>query len=409
MNSYGSRTYSAGVYGGRADPFSLTGKTAIIVEVYDNTGAFKGLYQSGTGTLLGIEFSIDTSGPRDFILRFGGFVDIEKKDLIKIRVFNSLDYFFTGVVRRIPIEGSTENKYDYSGFGLNDYLIRANTESQSYTADTIYNIVIDLLDNIITSKTPIIKNLTKIDTLSTTVTAIDFNYISCQEAMEQLKALAQSDGNEYVIGVDSAGDFFFKQRSDEVKATLVVGKDGRFGIQDYSPQDSIEEITKYFVLNKDGTYITTINSTLGNDIFEQKITAPDIDDADIPNWAQGQLTSSEITSRQASILWPIANESPEFIIADGQLRIISNIAPPQGVDVDWTPWGFGTWGSGLWGGGKYEGYDLDDTLRILEVRYVISAQTAERRIQLGGRAVDLENLIVDVNKDLENLRVSLGR
>jgi hypothetical protein len=411
MSDYGSKEYSKGVYGGSADPFNLSGKTGIVIEVYDPNGTFKAIYQSGSSTLLGIEFSIDTSGPRDFTLRFGGFVDIDKKDQIKIKIFNSNDYFFTGVVRRIPIEGSTEQRYEYSGFGFNDYLIRANTENQSYAADNVYDIVDDLLDTIITDKTPIIKNVAKLDTSlqSIDVTAIDFNYVTCQEAMEQLKALAQSDGNEYVVGVDTEGDFFFKRRSATVEATLVVGKNGRYGIPEYNPQDNIEQRTKYFVLNSSGTYITTITSTEDNDIWEEKITAPDIDNADIPNWAQGQMTQAEIITRTAGILWKIADESPELIIGDGQIRIISNIAPPLGSGADWTGWGAGTWGSGVWGGGSYEGYDLDDTLRILEVKYKITSQQATREIQLGGIAVDLENIVVSVNKNLQDLRVSLGR
>jgi hypothetical protein len=408
--NYGANNYGALNYGGVAAGISeLIGKTGIVIEVYDNTGAFKGLYQSGVGELIAIEFSHDVSGPRDFILSFAGYVEIDKKDLIKIKIFNSDNYFFMGVVRRIPIEGSTETAYNYSGYGLNDYLIRANTESRSYANKTVSFIIEDLLDNVITAKTPITKDASKLETISTTVTAIEFNYISCQDALKQLKELAQSDGNEYLIGVDSDGDFFSKQRSTDVQATLVVGKEGRYGIERYAPDDSIEEKTKLYVLDKDGSYVTSVSSTIDNDIFEQKITAPDINNADISNWAQGVLTEKEITTRKASITWKLPTIEPEYIIADGTLRIISNVPPNLAKSQGFTAWGAGTWGSGLWGGGKYQGFDLDDTLRILEIKYIINAQAIVREIQLGGRAVDLENLVVDVNKNVNDLRVSLGR
>jgi 2-hydroxy-3-keto-5-methylthiopentenyl-1-phosphate phosphatase len=409
--TYGNPAYGGGAYGGATDPFSLLGVVGATVEVYDNTGAFKGLYQLGSGEFLGLDFSISVSGSQEFNLYFADFVEIAKKDIIKILVFNQEDYFFTGVVRRIPIEGSTKAEYNYSGFGLNDYFVRMNTENQTYAADNVYDIVDDLLDNIITAKSPINKNIGKLDTAlqSISVTAIDFNYISVQEALQQLKELAQSDGNEYVVGVDAEGDFFFKQRSTDILAYLVVGKTGRYGIEQYEPQDTIEQTTKFFILDKDGSFIGTVTSAIGNDIFEKKITAPDINSADVTNWAQGKLTEEEITTRIASIRWQIAKELPEIVGGDGRLRIISNVPPPFGSGSDYTAWGAGVWGSGLWGGGKYDGKDIDDTLRIISTRYIINSNVAVREIQLGGEPTALENIVVSVNKNVNDLRVSLGR
>lgn len=408
--TYGSRNYAQGPYGGDGDPYELAGIVAGNIEVYDPTGAFKALYQTGVGEFLGMEFSVDDSGSKDFTLFFANVADIEKKDIIRIKLFDTEEYFFTGVIRTIPIEGSTKLEFNYSGFGLNDYLLRVNTESQNYVGDTISDIVEDLVDNIITVKSPINKNSAKIDNITTVISDITFKYISASQALSQLRDIAQSDGNEYIVGVDNVGDFFFKQRSDETQATLVVGKKGRYGIEEYQPEDSIEERTKYYVLDKDGTFVTTVSSTLNNDIFEEKLTAPDIANSDISNWAQGILTTAEITTRQASINWEIWKNAPELIVADGYIRVISNILEPSASTLPGSSiYGSGTYGSGLYGGAQYEGKDLDDTLKIKGVNYIVNSDTANRTIQLGGSVIQLEKQLVEVSKNVEALRISLGR
>lgn len=408
--NYGAGLYGAGAYGGRDDPFQIAGDIAVSVTVFDNTGARKGFYQTGSGEFLGCEFTIDGSGGRDFILFFANFVDIEKKDLVQITLFNSDDIFFKGVVRKIPIDGSTKLEFNYSGFGMNDYLLRANTESRSYSAKTINFIVEDLLDNVITVKTPITKNALKLDALTTTVTSIAFNYSSCNEALSQLKALAQSDGNEYNVGVDADGDFFFKARNTETLVTLVAGKKGRYGIERYEPKDSAEQRSKYFVLDKDGVYVTTVTTSEDIDIYEGKLTAPDIDNADIANWATGILTETEIVTRTATIEWQIETETPLVLIGDGNIRIISNIPNPTRVQSSPVAWGGGTWGGGLWGGGEvYGGKDIDDTLKVEQVKYIINSSQAKRVIQLGSLPEQLTQDILNIRKDLTALRVSLGR
>jgi hypothetical protein len=409
MSDYGSPEYGGRKYGGALDPFSSSA-VPVIVEIYDNNGTYKGVFQTGVGDFTGVEFTIDESRSRDFILFFADFADIEKKDIIKIKLFGSDDNFFTGVVRQIPIDGSTEASYNYSGFGMIDYLIRANTESQSYAAKTINFIVNDLLDNIITQKTPIVKNDDKIGGLTVTVTAIDFKYISCLEAMRQLKDLAQSDGNEYIVGVDEEGEFFFKQRSDETIVTLVTGKLGNRGIPRYEPEDSIEEKSKFFVLNNDGTFIGTVSSTEDIDIFEAKLTAPDIDNADVLNWANGKLLIAEEVTREAVIEWELEKWNPILLKGDGNVRIISNIPPTSRTVSGQTAYGAGLYGAGLYGGGPlYSGKDIDDLLKVKEIKYIINSGKGVREIQLGSIPAKMSKAIIDVNQNIQDLRVSIGR
>ena len=404
---FGSRKYSQGVYGGGDSPAILSSIPAI-VEVYDNTGMLKGTYQTGAGYFLGCEFTLDESGCRDFTLYFAQSVDIEKRDIIKIKIFNSDDYFFTGVVRVIPIDGSTETKYNYRGFGLNDYLLRINAESQSYANKTIEFILNDLLDDIIILKSPINKNLGKIDVPNITLTSFEINYNQMPNVLDALKKIANSEG-DYIIGVDRVGDFFFKPRDAETKVTLVVGKKGIYGIDRYEPEDEYEAKTKLFLLDKDGVFISSFSSGEDNDIYEKKVTAPDVDNTSAEKWAEGILAESEINTRRASIEWKIEEQNPLLLIADGSIRIICNIPSPTTTQPSPNPYGSGTYGSGLYGGGLYQGKDIDDLLIVKEVRYILTSSQSVRQIQLGSLPVRLDEQIKELRKNLLDLEISLGR
>jgi hypothetical protein len=408
MSTFGSGIYGDGLYGGYQNPFQKL-VIPVIVEQFDATGARKGAFQSGSGDFLGCEFSFNEGGCKDFSLQFGKSQSIIKQDTIKIRLYGSDDTFFTGVVRDVPIEGSTEQNYVYRGFGLNDYILRINAESQSYSSKTVSFIVEDLLDNQIVSKTPIVKNSSKLDTISITVTSFDINYVQMDKVLENLKKIADSDGNTYVYGVDEDGEFFFRARDTETKATLVVGKKGRYGITEYAPTVETEARSKFFVLDKDGSFVTTESTLLDIDVYEEKLTAPDIDNTSIGLWAQGILSERETEKRSASIVWEIEKSDPVPLVADGRIRVISNIPPTVKTVSSTSTYGSGTYGSGLYGGSAYTGQDIDDTLDVKEVQYVLSGNESVRNITLGEKQVRLDEQIIDVNADLQDLRVSLGR
>lgn len=378
------------------------------IEIYNPSGALKGFYQAGAGSLIDCDFINDEFGCNSFILRFSEYIEIDKRDTVKIRLNNQSEYIFNGVIRTIPIKGTTDLNYQYTGFGLNDYLLRLNTGIQTFTNQTVSYVIEYLLDNIITVNSSITKNTAKLDTISLNIGSITFKYIQIREALEQLQKLANSTGFEYIFGVDADGDFYFKARDEDIKATLTVGTFGDFGITDYAPTDSYEEISKYYVLDKDGNYYGTYSSTEDIDIYEKKLTAPDISDDDIENWALGQLYIDEQTQREAQIEWDIEHKKPINLTGDGNIRIISQ-TPPSLKKLTINPYGSGTYGSGLYGGEQTDFYIVDDTLKIINVSYFINKQEAKRTIQLGTRAVSLDKEIIDINKEVAALKVSLGR
>jgi hypothetical protein len=406
MSEYGTPKYGKGKYGGNSSP-SIEFKINVQIYVYDRLGTFKSMYQSGSSSLINVSFSHTEKGCGSFSLEFCSFVDIEKSDKIKIKFLYSEFCFFTGVVRKTPIEGSTAIIYKYTGFGLNDYFIRMNVENITYATKTLSYIVNDIVDDIIVAKSTILKASGEINLPNITVSNFVINYSNVNEVLDAIKKIADSSGTIYTFGVNNNGYFYFKPKESDLKTTLIVGKTGIYGIDNYEPEDSIEPITKVFVLRNDGTLYTTISSLIANDIYEEKIKGPDLSDADLNLWAQGYLAEKELSYRSALIEWKIENSEPLFLIAQGTIRILSAI-PPNPIDLSLFAWGNGNWGDNKWNGETYTGFELDDTLTIKQVDYEINDKQAIRKITLGSLPVKMEDIIADTNKKLADLEISLG-
>ena len=412
MNTYGYSTYGSGPYGGFLPrPFIST--IPATIEVYDYVGRLKQSYQSGACDLVSMDFAHAESGCKDFTLTFGSIKNIAKNDHIKIKIFTSDKYFFTGVVRTIPIKGSTSSNYSYTGFGWNDYFQRLNTGSMSLGGNTVAYIVLFLVQHVIQLNTLITLNYAKIAPLTMTVATCDFSRVNLKDAFDALQNIANSDGSNYRYGVDETGDFFFMPHDTTTQATLIAGKRGDNGIPKYEPKDSYEARTKYYIVRADGTYYGSVNATVaGEDIYEEKLTAPDgIADADIGLWALGQMLENQVTKRTASVDWKIKTYYPQLLTGDGYLRVISNLPPKRKPKtVIQAPWNVGQWGNnGVWGGQQYEGSFIDDTLQIVDVKYKISAKEATRSITLGSRPITMESEILKIRQKLVDLAISLGK
>jgi hypothetical protein len=404
---YGRTPYGAGLYGGGYPPFKPNVPTQIWV--WDKLLEFKAMYQLGCSPLVSISFSHGAKGCGSCSLSFAQEVDIAKDDRIKISLFNSDQYFYTGVIRNTPVHGSTKKGFEYQGFGYNDYFKRLNGGALSYAGDTIETIVLDLLNTKVLPNSPINYSLDKFQPPVITITSLESNYTQIDEVFDALLKIANSTGIEYNYGVDKDGDFFWLPRSEDTKVILTVGKRGRYSIQSYEPEDSNEARTKIILLDKDGVYISTLNSTEDNEVWEEKVTAPDISNADALLWAAGILAEKERTTRSASIDWKIESYYPDVLVADGYIRIMSTIPPKKQITVTGVNAGDGNAGDGYAGGGlAVQWTTLDDTLAIKEVKYKITGKSANRSIELGALPLRLEDQIVDVDKRLTELKISLG-
>jgi hypothetical protein len=405
---YGRGEYGRGFYGGKT-MFLTPGGRGASVTVYKPDGTVRSVFQTGVGNLMSLEFSHDECGGKSFSLAFASWVNILKNDMVKITIMDSDDCFFTGVIRSVPIDGSTKMDWTYSGFGLNDYLSRKNTGDVTYAGTTI-EIIVRALAAIIGANTPINYNAAKVSACIVPITSIKFHYATMKEALDQLKKLADSDGNTYLFGVDRDGDFFFRPRTETLMATIIVGKKGRYGIDQYEPEDKTEYRTKLYALDKDGTYITTVTDldpTL--DLYEEKITAPEIAAADIPAWAAGVLAQKNRDTRQATISWRIWENNPLCLVADGSIRVISNVISPNPGSISGTAYGAGAYGSGAYGGGPvYSGKDLDDVLEVRDVSYKIAAAGSSRTINLGSLPANLPRSVAKLINHVKDMETSLG-
>jgi hypothetical protein len=412
MAYYGRGQSGKNLYGGKLPRLTAGGFTTcpVLIELFDANGTRKDYFQSGSTDLLSVEFSLAETGCNDFQISFATIKNISKNDKIKIKLFTSDVYFFSGVVREIPIKGSTKQSFIYSGFGMNDYFQRILTGNNNYLNKSIAYIVNDLLNTYILPNTLITKNAGKLSALTTIITDCTFYYVPIYDALSALQKMACSDGNNYIVGVDESNDFFFKIRDTDTKAALIVGKRGRYGIASYDPKDTYEARTKYHVIRDDGTYFGAVTSTEGNDIYEDKIAAPaGLSDTDIALWAAGMLKEKEVNQRSATIDWQIESYYPDLLKSDGNLRIVSSVQEKYGKTIASSSYGTGLHGSGIYGGEQYTGYLIDDTLKIVDVKYSISPGGANRSITLGAREISQESQIVDVKRKLTELTINLGR
>lgn len=438
--SFGSNNFGSKVYGGYDSPFVLSA-IPVIVEVYSNALGYRTVFQTGVGDFLGCEFSTGESGSKDFILYFAKIANIRITDIIKIKIFNSDSYFFTGVIRETPAIGSTKAEFNYSGYGLNDYFNLLNAESKNYVNKTIEEILDDLLDNNITPYSPITKNLNKINPPDITIGSFVINYSDMLDVLDTLRKIANSSGTRYMTGVDETGDFFFLPKLNEIERTLVVGKKGKYGIDYYEPEDIVDVITQIYILEDDGTYIDTIeNEDVDEDSIQQltgqyqyyvagffvvkqvreipidklrkKKAAPNIDNTAAEELAGGEIKEIDVNynSRRATVVLKIEEYMPQKLMANGNnIRVINNIPPDTTQAPDPNPYGSGTYGSGLYGGGLYQGIDIIDVLEIKEIKYILTSGESVRQIELGALPPRLEKQINQVSKDISELRISLGR
>lgn len=404
---YGRTAYGAGPYGRGAPSFPVN--VPVQVWVWDKNNNFRCMFQSGSSPLASISFTHNERGCGAVSLSFAEAVSIQKDDRVKISLFNSDQYFYTGAIRNVPILGSTKKGYEYTGFGFNDYFQRLNTGSLNYASETIETIVVDVAENILAANSPVQFLVDNIDCPNITLDSVVANYSTIGELFDALIKIANSTGVEYMVGVDKDGFFFFRPRSSAVVAFLTVGTSGPYSIQSYEPEDSNEARTRIILLDKDGMYIDTLNSTEDNEIWEEKVTAPDISDADALLWAQGILAEKERTTRSASIQWKIEGYYPDVIVADGWMRILSAKPPAHQIMVAGTGFGAGMFGAGLFGGGPLSEWQIiDDTLAVKEIKYQISNKAATRSIELGAIPLRLEDSIVNVDRKLADLKISLG-
>jgi hypothetical protein len=380
------------------------------VVILDRNGNPKGMYQSGSSSLLSVSFTHNVNGCRDFSLIFASSVDILKADRIKIKLLNHASVFFTGVVRSAPIAGSIPASYEYSGSGYTDYLSRLNVGPKAYVNQTLLYIVNDIATSIVIAKSPIVFNGAKISLPVIVVKSLTLNYSQVFDSLVVLKKIADSTGIEHNFGVDAAGQFFFRPRDPTLIATLIVGKRSPYGIPAYRPVEEQIPRTRLIVLKNSGTYWTTLDSVQDNDIYEEAITAPNISNDDLTLWGLGYLYDSERIKRSADIEWPIDTSIvPDFVVADGHVRVLSNMLPSVAqLSISSAPWGDGNWGDGLWNGAGYQGANLDDQLIISEITYSLSTTGVTRSLSLGSIPIRVEKEIAEMNGRITSLKLSLG-
>lgn len=332
------------------NPYNYS-KIAYLADIYENNMTYVKSFQVGMGDFVECEFSWSKHGCQEFVLLFSAYQDLEKTQIVKIRLENTT--FFCGIIREISEYADTNGNYVYAGYGLFDYIEKGNTTQKTFVSSTIYDMIEWFIDAIIAKGKPIVKDMTKIDVLLDTyiIDVIGFQNESIDDAFDKLRKIANGlDGEDYIYGVDENRKIFFTARSTTVRKTLSVGTYGDNGIAEYRPSDSKEEVENVFSIGTNALFYDEDGTGSGD--TDETIHIPALSDNDIDDFIEGEIYDLIRAGIEAKIKWKIEDESPLFLNANGVMRIV------QG--------------------------DAADTLLLNEVKYKITNKEKIREIRLGG-------------------------
>jgi hypothetical protein len=322
-----------------------------VVDLLDNDLDYVKSFQIGMGDFIECDFAWGKNGCQDFSLLFSSYQNISKTQIVKIRLEGTI--FFSGIIREISEYADVNGNYVYAGYGLFDYLEKGNTTQKTFLRTSIYDIIEWFIDAVIAKGKPIVKNMTKVDGVLDTylIDVLAFQNITIDKAFDQLRKIANGiDGDDYIYGIDEDREVFFTARSTTIQKTLSVGAVGDNGIAEYRPVDIKEEVENVYTIGINSLFYD--DDTTGGGDIDEAVYTPIISNNNIDDFIEGEIYDFIRNGLQAKITWKIEDESPQFLIGDGVLRIISG--------------------------------NNEDELLINTVKYKITGNEKIRDIKLGG-------------------------
>ena len=300
---------------------------------------------------------------------------------IDIHLFGDTEPWYSGEIIKRPKDGSTSKPYKYSGFGFLNQLktCKVNQQYNATTfpvaADREVGAVMDhAMRTFIEPETKIVYSATKIIAAGFTITDINFDRTSAQEAANELANVAQN----YQYGVDEDREFFFRPVDTTINADAIrfVGKNIRDFI--YKEPNAGKVINEIDVLNgeiTDGSnYIVTVSDAASQASYGKRwgtyYTPISLSLADAERIANYQLSKSKDPEESATLKNVEIIEQTR-ITAEGKARVF---------DKDGT---------------KYEMY-------IKKVKYNTSSKGITMDWTLGEIDAPFENEILKLLRNIEN-------
>lgn len=210
------------------------------------------------GPLIDAEFKLDTNGCSEFsftLARNHG-VEIGYGQRVDIRLFGDAQPWYSGYIQTRPVDGTTEDKWKYKGYGFFAQLEHV-VVNRSYAGQDIASIAGDVIANDIEPGTGARYNESKIYAVGYTASAISFDYATAKDVLKQLSEFAVN----YRYGVDQYRDVFFRPLVTEINenSRLWVGHH----IERFVPEEDISTIVNVVYVQGG-----TLNSSGSNIMYQ---------------------------------------------------------------------------------------------------------------------------------------------
>lgn len=234
-------------------PFSISFPTrnatglGAVIEFYNPSGAVIGTLRSDAqySSLQSIDFKYGEKGTADFSVLLNRYPDFEVTpfSLMKIKLYDTPYYWYTGEVRYPPEFGTQRDYYEFRGNSLAQHLdnLRADTDYAG-TLD-IGEVAKDLIINWVTPYCPITYNPSKVTTTTgnALVADIELGKFPLSKVFDTLATMA---GAEW--GVDGDGDLYFQSIDTTVKRTIFVG----YGIESFEPSRNYDAVKNAIIVQR---------------------------------------------------------------------------------------------------------------------------------------------------------------
>lgn len=190
--------------------------------------------------LISAEFTLDNNGCADFafVLERDHGIAIDYNQRVDIRLFGDSKPWYSGYILTRPIEGTTAEEREYTGYGFFQQLEYVIV-NKTYSGIDIAAIAKDIVANDIEPGTGARYNGSKIYSTDYTASGLTFDYATAKDALKQLSEFAAN----YIYGVDEHRDVYFKPLDTEINenSRFWVG----YHVQEFLPEEDVSTVVNY--------------------------------------------------------------------------------------------------------------------------------------------------------------------
>lgn len=190
--------------------------------------------------LINAEFKLDTNGCANFTfkLKRDHGIEVAYNQRIDIRLFGGNQPWYSGYIMTRPIAGTTEDVWEYSGYGFFQQLEYVIV-NKKFTGTEISQVARDIITGDIEPNTAVRYNSSKIYSTGYTASSLTFDYATGKDCLKQLSEFAAN----YIYGVDEYREVYFKPLNTEINenSRFWVG----YHIEKFIPEEDISTVINY--------------------------------------------------------------------------------------------------------------------------------------------------------------------